>query len=64
MFTPRYTITHQLLANIKHISALVAKLNTKGFPHVVLVELERTARALSSFASTSIEGNPLPLTEV
>ncbi|MBI2443002.1 MAG: Fic family protein [Candidatus Levybacteria bacterium] len=28
------------------------------------MELERAAREVSSFASTSIEGNPLPLTEV
>jgi len=30
----------------------------------VLVELEKIARAVSTYASTSIEGNPLPLTEV
>ncbi len=64
MFIPKYTITHKLLANIARISALVAKLNTRRSPQVVLVELERTARAISSFASTSIEGNPLALTEV
>ena len=29
-----------------------------------MLELERTAREVSSYASTSIEGNPLPLTEV
>jgi Fic family protein len=28
------------------------------------MELEKTARAISTYASTSIEGNPLPLTEV
>ena len=64
MFHPRYAITDQLLANIKRISSLVNELNHKRFPHVVLLELERNAQAVSSFASTSIEGNPLPLTEV
>lgn len=64
MFKPRYTITHGLLANIKRINALVHELNDKRFPQVVLLELERTAREVSTYASTSIEGNPLPLTEV
>lgn len=64
MLRPRYTITDRLLANIKRISTLVNKLNNKRFPNVVLLELERNAREVSSFASTSIEGNPLPLTEV
>jgi len=64
MFTPRYTITDKLLAHIKRINAFISQLNTRHFPHVVLLELERTARAVSTYASTSIEGNPLPLTEV
>src|SRR3989339_853963 len=64
MFQPKYTITNGLLDNIKRINSLVNELNNRRFPHVVLVELERTARAVSSYASTSIEGNPLPLTEV
>lgn len=64
MFTPQYTITEKLLANIKRINELVIRLNQRRFPQVVLVEMEKVARAVSSFASTSIEGNPLPLTEV
>ena len=64
MFQPQYTITDQLLANIKRVSSLVNELNNKRFPNVVLLELERSAREVSSYASTSIEGNPLPLTEV
>src|SRR3989344_4942437 len=64
MFDPRYAITDRLLANIKRINTLVNELNNRRFPHVVLVELEKTARAVSTYASTSIEGNPLPLTEV
>lgn len=63
-FTPKYTITERLLANIKRITSLVQELNSRRFPHVILLELERTAQEVSSFASTSIEGNPLPLTEV
>ncbi len=64
MFRPRYVITNRLLANIKRVNALVSELNNKRFPNVVLLELEKTAREVSAYASTSIEGNPLPLTEV
>jgi Fic family protein len=64
MLLPQYTITDRLLANIKRVNVLVNELNNKRFPHVILVELEKTARAVSTYASTSIEGNPLPLTEV
>jgi len=64
MFNPRYTITNKLLANIKYINSLILDLNNHHFPITVLVELERTAQAVSTYASTSIEGNPLPLTDV
>jgi Fic family protein len=64
MFTPKYTITDQLLANIKRINTLIRDLNDRRFPKVVLLEFEKTAREVSTYASTSIEGNPLPLTEV
>jgi Fic family protein len=64
MFQPRYVITERLLANIKRINNLISELNHKRFPNIVLLELERNAREVSSYASTSIEGNPLPLTEV
>jgi len=64
MFNPKYTITDQILSNITRINALVRDLNDRRFPTVVLAEFERTAREVSTYASTSIEGNPLPLTEV
>lgn len=64
MFNPKYSISAKLLANIKHITTLIAELNSKQFPKVVVLSLEKEARELSAFASTSIEGNPLPLTEV
>lgn len=64
MFEPRYTITSQLLANIKRIGEIVVSLNNQRFPNLVLFEFEKKARELSTHASTSIEGNPLPLTEV
>lgn len=64
MFTPNYIITNKLLSNIKYISLLVEELNNQRFPQVVLMDFERKAREVSAYASTSIEGNPLPLTEV
>ncbi|MDO8512310.1 MAG: Fic family protein [bacterium] len=64
IFQPRYTITSRLLANIKRIAQLVAELNHKNFSEVVLLDFERRAREVSAHSSTSIEGNPLPLTEV
>lgn len=64
MFQPKYTITNKLLANVKQIGQLVSNLNERRFPQVVLFELERIAREVSAHASTSIEGNPLPLTDV
>ena len=64
MFNPKYTITDQLLANITQINRLIRDLNDRRFPKVVLVEFEKKAREISAYASTSIEGNPLPLTDV
>lgn len=64
MFKPKYTITHNLLDNIKRIYSLVQRMNQRQLPELVLVEFQKTAEAVSTFASTSIEGNPLPLTDV
>lgn len=64
MFQPKYSITPKLLENIKRISLIVAELNHRSFDRLVLVKFERRARETSSHSSTSIEGNPLPLTEV
>lgn len=64
MFQPRYSITAKLLANIKRIAGLITELNNKHFSKVVLLDFERKAREISAHSSTSIEGNPLPLTEV
>lgn len=64
MFKPNYAITHTLLDNIKRIYSLVQRMNQRQLPELVLVEFQKTAEAVSTFASTSIEGNPLPLTDV
>jgi len=64
MFTPKYTISNRLLANIKRITEIIADLNSQSFSGIVLAKLERIAKEISAFSSTSIEGNPLPLTDV
>lgn len=64
MFKPKYSITNKLLANIKRIAEIISDLNSRNFSDVILVELEKRAREVSAFSSTSIEGNPLPLTDV
>ena len=64
MFRPRYRITPALLDRIKHITLLVHELNRRHVSEVALLQLQDEARAVSVYASTSIEGNPLPLMEV
>lgn len=64
MFTPDYSISPTLLRDIKQIALLVHELNRQVVPAVVLAEQQAEARSLSTYASTSIEGNPLPLTDV
>ncbi|MBI4237581.1 MAG: Fic family protein [Deltaproteobacteria bacterium] len=64
MFEPRFIISEYLLRNIKEVAVLVATLNRRSFPRTVLATFEKQANSLSAHASTSIEGNPLPLTEV
>lgn len=63
-FSPKYTITPKILDNIKKITQIKTELNYRRFPETVKMRFERLARDLSVYSSTSIEGNPLPLTEV
>jgi len=64
MFKPEFIISSKVLSNIKRITILVNSLNNKRFSKPVLMELINRAHEISAFSSTSIEGNPLPLTEV
>jgi len=64
VFKPKFTISNKLLGNIKQIANLVSELNYKSFPKTILVEFEKAAQAMSAYSSTSIEGNPLALTDV
>lgn len=64
MFQPRYQVSPLLLDRIKQITLLIYELNKRAWPEVVLAQFQAEAEAVSTYASTSIEGNPLPLTEV
>lgn len=64
MFEPKFTITSKIVENIKRIGIIVSDLNRQHFSKLTLVKLEESARITSSHSSTSIEGNPLPLTDV
>ncbi len=63
-FQPKYHISNKLLSNIKKVAVLINNLNSKHFSAIVLAKLEKASGEISTYASTSIEGNPLPLTEV
>ena len=64
MFEPCYILNKTLLDNIVLIRQIIGTLNEKKFPRLIFAEFEKEARAISAYASTSIEGNPLALTDV
>ena len=64
MWTPNYTIRPRLLRTIREIGETLVGIRAQKLPDAQLARLTNAARALSSYASTSIEGNPLPLTDV
>jgi Fic family protein len=61
---PKYTITNRLTVTIRRIGEAIGEIKALGLSPAALARLEMEARALSTHASTSIEGNPLPLTDV
>lgn len=64
MWNPNYNIHPRLLRTIREIGETLGTIRAQQLPDAQLARLTHAARALSSFASTSIEGNPLPLTDV
>ena len=60
----KYTITDKILHIIRQVGEAIGEIKSANITSSNLVILEHKARVLSSFASTSIEGNPLPLTDV
>lgn len=61
---PKYTITDKMLLTIREIGEAIGEIKSFNLTGKALAKLEVDARELSSYASTSIEGNPLPLTDV
>lgn len=61
---PKYIISNKLLVTIREIGESLGELKSFHLTDQDLAKLEIEARELSSYASTSIEGNPLPLTDV
>ena len=53
-----------IIDNLKKIAVTSHELNLLKLTDLVFLTMEHSALELSSFTSTSIEGNPLPLTEV
>lgn len=64
MFKPTYQLNTNLLNNIVKIKNLISELNDQKFPELILTRFEKDSYAISAHASTSIEGNPIPLTDV
>ncbi len=61
---PKYTISNKLLFTIREIGESLGEIKSFSLSDQELARLELDARELSTYASTSIEGNPLPLTDV
>ena len=64
MWEPKYIIKPRLLRTIREIGETLGTIRATNLPEAGLVKMAAEARALSTYASTSIEGNPLPLTDV
>ena len=64
IWTPKYNITDKLLFTMREIGEVIGEVKSYQLSGKVLARLELDARQLSTHASTSIEGNPLALTDV
>jgi len=64
MFKPKYTITTKVITNLNEIERLYGRLEGMKIPKQLLLNLKRTNLIQSSYASNSLEGNPLSQAEV
>jgi len=64
MFSPKFTLTPKLLTNLTEIERYYGQLEGIRIPQQLQLNLERTNLIQSSYASNSIEGNPLSVGEV
>lgn len=64
MLKPKYLLTNKLLTNLREIERFYGNLEARQVPKSLLLNLERNNLIQSSYASNSIEGNPLSQAEV
>lgn len=64
MFKPEFSLTSKIISNISEIERLYGRLEGTKIPKQLLLNLERNNLIESSYASNSIEGNPLSQAEV
>lgn len=64
IWDPKNKISNKLLLTVREIGESISEIKAQNLTHGTLARLELNARELSSYASTSIEGNPLPLADV
>jgi Fic family protein len=64
MFKPKFELTPKLLGNITKIERLYGQIEGLKIPQKLELNLHRDNLIQSSYASNSIEGNPLSLREV
>ena len=64
MLTPKYSFSNKILTNLREIERFYGNLEARQVPKSLLLNLERNNLIQSSFASNSIEGNPLSQIEV
>ena len=64
MLNPKFTVTSKLLTNLTEIERFYGQLEGIRIPQQLQLNLERTNLIQSSYASNSIEGNPLSVGEV
>lgn len=64
MLTPKFELTPKLLTNLTEIERYYGQLEGIRIPRQLFLNIERTNLIQSSYASNSIEGNPLSVGEV
>ena len=64
MLNPNFTLTSKLLKNLTEIERYYGQLEGMRIPQQLQLNIERTNLIQSSYASNSIEGNPLSIGEV
>lgn len=64
VWSPKYTVSDALVATIRQIGEVLGEMRVRRPKGNALATLRHSALELSTFASTSIEGNPLRLTDV